>query len=414
MCVTAGSPADLGDAGRGPACPAMPASKRGSSCTASAAPWRTTASVPSTDRLDSCARIGTGTRARSRASSARDRPAGSAARCTPGIVRARRSAAASRARATTRRWRRRGCAARRRPPRAWPAPAPRPRSGAKPTLRYSVRNPSATHARASSTIRSGSSGTRSAWNAERVAPRAAPQAVQRLARGAAGQIPERGVDARQRPRHALRAEVRHAGLGVQAAADRRRGSSGSAPTTSGATASIIARRDLGAAGPYHRRLADAHQTLVRDQLHQHGLQRIRAVARAAPARRYVRFCGTATTVVRSSGDLHRGPPEHARRPGRDARGAGGHELGEVAVDRHRQVAAAVGRQAAVRGPTRRRCPSACPGASPAPRVLSALRRSQAAAGSCSNATVRPPRPSPARGPSAALDGQALERAMVTR
>ena len=37
----------------------MPASKRGSSCTASAAPCRTTASVPSTDRLDSCARIGT-------------------------------------------------------------------------------------------------------------------------------------------------------------------------------------------------------------------------------------------------------------------------------------------------------------------------------------------------------------------
>ena len=113
-------------------------------------------------------------------------------------------------------------------------------------------------------------------------PGAAPQPVQRLPEDATRQIPQRGVDARQRPRHTLCAQVRHAGLGVQPAPDQvvveRIG-----PDYQRRHRLDHRGRHRRAAGPHHRRLADARQTLVGDELDQHGLERVGAVAAASPA-----------------------------------------------------------------------------------------------------------------------------------
>ena len=95
-------------------------------------------------------------------------------------------------------------------------------------------------------------GTRSAWNAERVAPGAAPEAVQRLARDAARRGPRARCRCPTAPtrcpacRGAPCRSRRTAGGGSMS------GSSGSAPTTSGATASDQRARD--------RRRSPAHTT----------------------------------------------------------------------------------------------------------------------------------------------------------
>ena len=108
-------------------------------------------------------------------------------------------------------------------------------------------------------------------------------------------------------------------------------------------------RHRGAAGPHHGRLADACQTLVGDQLDQHGLQRVRAVPAAPPAGAVGALLGNGHGRGAELDDLHAALLNSRGGPVRDRRAARGDEVGEVAVDGHREVADAIGRQPAVAG-----------------------------------------------------------------
>ena len=314
VCVTTGSPAASATCAAVRA-PAMPASKRGSSCRASAAPWRITASVPSSVMLDSCARIGTGERARSRASSA-----GIAGRQgLLGVLDAEVAEALQHAQ------RERGRPGRIRVDADARAVSHRGAHGAHARLVDVRREADLEVHRPEAALDPGQrvlghllgvAGDEIGVEGRAVAPRSAPEPVQRLARDAADDVPERGVDTRERPRDALRAEVRHAGLGVEAAPD------DVGLERIGADDEVLdARdqrpRDVGLPGPHDRRLADAGHAFVGLDLHEHGLQRGRAVPAAPPARLVGTVLRDGDDRLADLGDPHRAAPEAAGMVGSD-------------------------------------------------------------------------------------------------